>query len=88
MKGSPPVENVLPSPVPSAGAPPGSPQDGSGGILALVNTVLAGVAGVYISTRSELITVVAALAAIVLTATVLLLRRHPTHHGGNGGKRL
>ena len=69
------MRNVLPVQVPPASVPPGSPQDRSGGILALVNAVLAGVAGVYISTRSELITVVAALTAVVLTAIVLLLRR-------------
>lgn len=55
--------------------PPPSPRHGSEGVLALVNGVLAGVGGLYISTRSALITVVAALAAIVLTAIVLLLRR-------------
>jgi hypothetical protein len=75
MKGSPPVEDVLPASVPPASAPPSSPRHGSGGILALVDGGLAGVGGVYISTRSALITVVAALTAIMLTAIVLLLRR-------------
>jgi hypothetical protein len=75
MKGSPPVENVLPAPVPPASVPSSSPAHGAGGILALVNGVLAGVGGVYIGTRSALITVVASLTAIVLTAIVLLLRR-------------
>jgi hypothetical protein len=75
MKGSPPVENVLPALVPSASAPPPGPGHGFGGILALVNGALVGIGGVYISTRSALITVVAALAAIVLTAMVLLPRR-------------
>jgi hypothetical protein len=75
MKGSPPVENFLPATAPSASAPPPSPRHGSGGILALLNGVLAGIGGVYVSTRSELITVVAVLAAIVLAAIVLLVRR-------------
>jgi ABC-type Mn2+/Zn2+ transport system permease subunit len=76
MKGSPPVEeNVLPVPAPPAGAPPSSRRHDSGSILALVNGVLTGVGGVYISTRSGLITVVAALTAIALTAIVIRLRR-------------
>jgi len=85
MKGSPPVENVLPAPVPPASAPPPSPRHGSGGIPDLVNGVLAGVGGVYISTHSALITVVAALTAIVLTAIVLPLRRQTSASCGSGG---
>jgi len=73
MKGLPPVEKVLPTPVPPASGPTPSPSHGSGGILALVNGVLAGISGAYLCTGSELITVVAVLGAIVLTA--LALRR-------------
>jgi hypothetical protein len=76
MKGSPPVEeSVLQVPAPPAGAPTSSRRHGSGSILALVNGVLTGVGGVYTSTRSALITVVAALTVIALSAIVILLRR-------------
>ena len=50
-------------------------RPGSGAILTLVNGALAGVGGVYVATRSVLITVIAAVAAIVLAAMVLAGRR-------------
>jgi hypothetical protein len=74
MKGLSPVEKILPAPVPPASGPTPGPSHGFGGILPLVNGVLAGIAGVYLSTRSALITVVAALTAIMLAVIVLLLR--------------
>jgi hypothetical protein len=66
------------TPVPSG--PGGSPEPpgrrpGAGTILTLANGVLAGVGGVYVSTHSVLITLVAAAAAIVLAAMVLFPRR-------------
>ena len=42
----------------------------AGTLLTLVNGVLAGVGGVYVSTRSVLITIIAVLVAIVLAAMV------------------
>ncbi len=55
-----------------SGSTPGRP--GAGAILTLVNGVLAGVGGVYVSTRSTPITIIAAAAAIVLTAMILVRR--------------
>lgn len=44
----------------------------AGTLLTLVNGVLAGVGGVYVSTHSVLITILAVLVAIVLAAMVLI----------------
>ena len=60
------------SPSPSTTSqPPRRP--GPGAILTLVNGVLAGVGGIYASTHSALITVIAALAGTA--AMVLIFRR-------------
>jgi hypothetical protein len=77
------VANVFPAPALPASAPPTGPRHGCEGILALVNGVLADIGGVYISTRSALITVVAALTSIILTAIMLLHRREPACCAGN-----
>jgi hypothetical protein len=65
------VDNAVPVP-----APPASPQPrqrpGAGALLTLVNGVLAGVGGVYVSTHSVLITVIATVVAIALAAMVLI----------------
>lgn len=50
-------------------------RPGAGAVLTLVNGVVAGVAGAYVSTRSVLITIIAAAAAIVLAAMTLVWRR-------------
>jgi hypothetical protein len=56
----------------SAGAKP--VQDASG-LLALINGVLVGIGGLYISTRSLLVTFVAASVALLLSTTLIVLRR-------------
>ena len=50
-------------------------RPGSGAILTLANGVLAGVASVYVSTRSFPVTVIAAVLTVVLAAMVLIVRR-------------
>lgn len=52
---------------------PGSPRvaGAAGGLLALVNGVLAGIGGVYLATRSVTVTVVAGGVALVLAVLVL-----------------
>lgn len=65
-----------PVPAGSGSCPtPPSKRPGGGTILTLANGVLAGVGGVYVSTHSVLITLIAASAAIVLAAMVLFPRR-------------
>jgi hypothetical protein len=70
------VDNVIPARVPPAGSPqPPRRRPGAGALLTLVNGVLAGVGGVYISTHSVMITVIAAAVAIALAAMVLICQR-------------
>jgi hypothetical protein len=69
------VDNVVPAPAPPVSSPPPRRRPGAGGLLTLVNGVLAGVGGVYVSTRSVVITVIAAVAAIALAAMVLTVQR-------------
>jgi hypothetical protein len=60
-------------PQPPASSPPQRP--GAGTILTLTNGVLAGVASVFVGTRSVLITVIAAAMAAAIAAMVLILHR-------------
>jgi hypothetical protein len=58
-------------------APPSSPRKRKrrpdvGTLLAVVNGALAGVAGVYLSTHSVAVTLMAAAAAVILGALILL----------------
>lgn len=70
------MDNVVPVPPQPAGSPqPPRRRPGAGAMLTLVNGVLAGVGGVYVSTHSIMITVIAAVAAIVLAAMVLICGR-------------
>lgn len=65
-------------PVPAVSGDSSTPprrRPGAGAVLTLVNGVLAGVCGVYVSTHSVLITVIAATAAIVLAMMLLIPRR-------------
>jgi len=60
----------------SSDRPPGSPRRPSPGtVLTLVNGVLAGVGGVYVSAHSVLITVIAGIMAIAVAAMVLIFPR-------------
>lgn len=65
--------NTVPVASPAHSSPPRRP--GAGALLTLVNGVLAGVGGVYVGTRSVLITVIAAAVAIVLAVLVLAFQR-------------
>jgi hypothetical protein len=70
------VDNVVPAPQQLAGSPqPPRRRPGAGALLTLVNGVLAGVGGVYVSTHSVMITVIAAVVAVVLAAMVLIFQR-------------
>ncbi|RNH98847.1 hypothetical protein EEZ25_24415 [Micromonospora aurantiaca] len=54
------------------------PQRDSGGhrtVLWLVNGVLAGVGGVFVSTASTVVTAIAAAAAVVIVVTVIVVTR-------------
>ena len=68
------MANVFPSPVPPVGSPPVEPREDHQGICALVDSVLAGVGAVYVSTRSVQITIIAALTAIAVTIIILFVR--------------
>jgi hypothetical protein len=70
------VDNVIPAPAPPVGSPePPRRRPGAGALLTLVNGVLAGVGGVYVSTHSVMITVIATTVAIALAAMVLIWHR-------------
>ena len=65
------------APVPAA--PPRSPRPPRGGrnttaLLAVVNGALVGVGSVYLTTRSVLVTLMAAVSAVILGALALLVR--------------
>ena len=69
------VHDAVPVPTPAQPTEPPPPHRrhvGAGTLLTLVNCVLAGVGGVYASTRSVLITIIAVLVAIALTVIVLV----------------
>jgi hypothetical protein len=69
------VPDAVPVPTPAQPTEPSPPQRrhlGAGTILTLVNGVLAGVGGVYVSTHSVLITIIAVLVATALTIIVLV----------------
>jgi hypothetical protein len=70
---------VVPAP-PSASSdslptPPARRRPGPGAIVTVVNGVLAGIGGVYASTHSILITIVAGVMAIVLAVAILIFQR-------------
>jgi hypothetical protein len=72
------VDNTVATPDHATPEPPASTTQrrvSAGTILTLVNGVLAGVGGVYVGTRSVLITVTAAVVAIALAAMVLIAQR-------------
>lgn len=54
---------------------PRRPDIGPGAVLTLVNGVLAGVASVFVGTRSVLVTVIAVVVAVTLAAMMLAFRR-------------
>jgi hypothetical protein len=69
------VPDAIPAPAPAQPTEPARPQrrhPGAGTLLTLVNGVLAGVGGVYVSTHSVLITIIAVLVAIALTVIILV----------------
>jgi hypothetical protein len=69
------VHDAVPVPTPAQPTEPSPPQrrrPSAGTLLTLVNGVLAGVGGVYVSTHSVLITIIAVLVAIALTVIVLI----------------
>jgi hypothetical protein len=69
------VHDAVPVPTPAQPTEPYPPQrrrPSAGALLTLVNGVLAGVGGVYVSTHSVLITIIAVLVAIALTVMVLI----------------
>jgi hypothetical protein len=70
------VDNVISAPAPPVGSPePPRRRLGAGALLTFVNSVFAGVGGVYVSTHSVMITVIAAVVAIALAAMVLVFQR-------------
>jgi hypothetical protein len=71
------VNNAVPAApaAPPASSPPPRRRPGAGALLTLVNGVLAGVASVYVGTRSILVTLIAAAVAIVLAVLVLAFQR-------------
>jgi hypothetical protein len=72
-KGSPSVSHVVPAPAPSVNSPrPPRRRPGGEAWPAIVNGVLTGVGGVYVSTHSVMITLIAAAAAMVLAAMALI----------------
>lgn len=69
------VSDAVPAPTPAQPSEPPPPQrrhPGAGTVLTLVNGVLAGVGGVYVSTHSALITIIAVLVSTALTIIVLV----------------
>ncbi len=69
------MHDAVPVPTPAQPTEPYPQQrrrPSAGTLLTLVNGVLAGVGGVYVSTHSVLITILAVLVAIVLAAMVLI----------------
>ncbi|MFI7077157.1 hypothetical protein ACIBO1_07680 [Micromonospora sp. NPDC049903] len=64
------MDSYVPGPTPSIRRP--DPCWGAGRLVALINAVLAGVGGVYLTTGSVTITIVAAVMAVTVVALVLL----------------
>ncbi len=65
----------VPASAPPAGSPPPRRRLGAGALLTLVNGVLAGVGGVYATTHSVLITIIAGVMTIALAAMMLIFQR-------------
>jgi hypothetical protein len=68
------------APIPAATPPPNLPsprhrRPDPDALLTLVNGVLAGVGGVYATTHSVMVTVIAGVTAAVLTLMVLIFQR-------------
>jgi hypothetical protein len=61
-------------PVP-AGRPPARRRHNAGGLLSLINGALAGVGGVYLSTHSVLVTIIAAVVTTVLASLIAIHQR-------------
>ena len=69
------VHDAVPVPTPAQPtelSPSQRRRPSAGTLLTIVNGVLAGVGGVYVSTHSVLITIIAVLVAIALTVMVLI----------------
>lgn len=69
-----PVNNAASGSAAPAGSPPPPHRVGPGGLLTLVNGVLAGVGSVYATTRSLPITLIAGITAVVLAALIIFKR--------------
>ncbi len=69
------MDTAIPVPAPPASPPPRRRPPGAGTLLTLVNAVLAGIGGVYASTQSVLITIIAGVMAIVITALTLVFHQ-------------
>lgn len=72
------VHDAVPVPTPAQPiepSPPPRPRPSAGTLLTLVNGVLAGVGGVYVSTHSVLITIIAVGVAIALATLVLFFTK-------------
>lgn len=79
--------SILQTPASPAGSSSPSPRRGSGDLLGLIEGTLAGIGGVYMSTHSALITVVAAVTAVVLTAIMVLSPQVALAHCQIGRRR-
>jgi hypothetical protein len=69
------VYNTVPAPAPVGDPQPPRRRPGADAVLTLANGVLAGVGGVYATTHSTLITIIATVAAIALAAMILITRK-------------
>jgi hypothetical protein len=73
------MHNVVPVPTPASPTtsptPPPRRRPNAGTLLTLVNGVLAGIGGIYASTHSILITLIAWAMAITLAVAVLIFQR-------------
>jgi hypothetical protein len=69
------VDNADPVPPPPASTPLPQRRPDAGPLLTLVNGVLAGAGGVYVSTRSVVIVIIAGVMAIVVAALMQIFQR-------------
>jgi hypothetical protein len=69
------VDDIVPVPAPAGSPQPPRRRLSVGTVLTLVNGVLAGIGGVYATTHSITITVIASVVAIALAAMVLISQR-------------
>lgn len=53
----------------------GRPAQDASGLLALINGVFVGIGGLYVTTKSMLVTFVAAGVAVLLSTALIVLRR-------------